>query len=46
MSLQKFMDSMMQKNGKIRGLVRELREHYTQSTLMSSLDAKSTMFMK
>ena len=34
--LKKFLDSMLQKSGKIRGLIRDLRENYKGSGLMDS----------
>ena len=35
-SLRKFLDSLLQKSGKIRGLIRELKESYTGSTTLQS----------
>ena len=35
-ALKKFMDSMLQKSGKIRALVKELETDYSASTLMTS----------
>lgn len=35
-TLKKFLDSMLQKGGKIRGLIRDLKEGYSENTLMKS----------
>ena len=43
-SLQKFMDSLMQKNGKIRGLIRELKTNYSTNTLMTSLGSQNCAY--
>ena len=35
-SLKKFLDNLLQKSGKIRGLIREIKENYQSSTTMQS----------
>ena len=34
--LKIFMDSMLQKAGKIRGLIRDLKQNYSESSAMST----------
>ena len=45
LKLRKFLESMIQKSGKMRSLVREINENFTKSDLMQKSYPYSRLFM-